>query len=236
MQTNHHPVGINRAIHQIPEFEIQEIVPQQAPRMSEIARGVFEAYCEDIAKPEHSSLVHGNYTITEANLHEVNKNLKQRILQGCSVGAYEKLNALYPEGYDVPTSKLVTRDLYHCWMETFTEYQTTLTALQNLGCLSTREYAEIAYEVRHAARLHAREQMADRRAVEVVEARDLATYGHKNGPTFQLLYQRGIDRNLPEETAYRRIIDSSTKTNRIADTFIEIVRIFPVLDTLISFD
>ncbi len=215
---------------------IARLVEEQTPGLSLVARTAFEAYSHDVTNATPGGRDLAEYNISNSQLHSINEDLKTRITLGCMAGAEEKLNAMHPEGFALPMSNLVTRDFYHCWIQTFAEFQPTLSALNTLGSLSTKEYAEIAFEMRHAARLEARGQMADRTAVAALERRDLATYGHKDGPTFQSLYERGIAHGLSEEAASRRIIDSSTRTNAIADTFIEIVRMFPILDSLISFD
>jgi hypothetical protein len=217
----------------IPAQDILHLVDEHTPHMSSVARTTFAAYQNDITRATSAITVR---SISSSKLHDINEDLKTRITLGCMAGAFEKLNLMHPEGFAQPMSNLVTRDFYHCWIQTFTEYQPTLAALNAMGSLSTKDYAEIAFEMRHTARLEARAQMADQAAVGALERRDLAKYGHRDGPTFESLYQSGIDRGLSEEAASRRIIDSSTRTNTVADTFIGIVRMFPMLDSLISFE
>ena len=45
--------------------------------------------------------------------------------------------------------------------------------------------------MRHTARLAARAMMADPTEVELLRARDMALYGHADGPTFAFLVEQG---------------------------------------------
>lgn len=70
-----------------------------------------------------------------------------------------------------------------------------------------------AWEVRHNARVTSRAMMADADEVAALEARDLAKYGHKDGPTFEWLVEKGEAEGLSGDALYESIIASSQVTN-----------------------
>lgn len=93
--------------------------------------------------------------------------------------------------------------------------------------LSLADKAYIAYNVRHQARLEARQYMnvKDR---TLVEARDFKTYGNREGPTFEWLVAKKLAKIKGEvnqqnlDQLYEEIINSSTKTNRKVNFFVSI--------------
>lgn len=78
--------------------------------------------------------------------------------------------------------------------------------------LAARERAQEAWHLRHTARLDARAMM-DPTEAELLRARDLAVYGHPDGPTFEYLVKRGREAGLVEEAMYEAIIEGSYRTN-----------------------
>ncbi|MBE7448948.1 MAG: hypothetical protein HS111_08640 [Kofleriaceae bacterium] len=73
--------------------------------------------------------------------------------------------------------------------------------------------ARRAYEVRHQARLKARQMMRRRDEVDRVEARDQVKYGDLDGPTFDQLLAESMGQGLTREQALERILGSSTQTS-----------------------
>lgn len=73
--------------------------------------------------------------------------------------------------------------------------------------------ARDAFSDRRDARLKARSLMPDAADVHLLEARDLAIYGHPDGPTFDSLFQTLHTSALPADEIYRMIIESASRTN-----------------------
>ena len=80
--------------------------------------------------------------------------------------------------------------------------------------LLTKERARKAWQIRHDARLRAREMMADLDEVEDLKQRDLAEYGNEEGPTFEFLVQEWRDAGLKGNAVYVAIIEGAHRTNR----------------------
>lgn len=80
--------------------------------------------------------------------------------------------------------------------------------------LSAEERARRAQEIRHAARLKARDFMADKREVADLQARDREKYGNPDGPTFEQLVQKTRDNGLTGDAVYQEIINSAGRTSR----------------------
>lgn len=78
---------------------------------------------------------------------------------------------------------------------------------------SARERAEQAWRIRHDARIEARNKMTEPREVALLQARDMAVYGHPDGPTFEFLVERARKSGLTGSAIYESIIDSSSRTN-----------------------
>lgn len=80
------------------------------------------------------------------------------------------------------------------------------------------ERAKRAHDLRHQARLKARELMSSEQDVKLLELRDLEVYGNKDGPTFEQLIEKSRKKGLSKEEAYESIIDSSNRTNKEYNT------------------
>jgi hypothetical protein len=79
--------------------------------------------------------------------------------------------------------------------------------------LSALERAEAAWGIRYEARLAARSMMVNKAEVELLSARDMATYGNPGGPTFDFLVSRLKDAGLEGDAVYEAVIDASYKTD-----------------------
>ncbi len=83
--------------------------------------------------------------------------------------------------------------------------------------------------MRHYARITIREHMSDAVGLVAIKNRDLKVYGNPDGPTFNTMIERRLDKqkadvdpNYPSlDNAYKSIINSSTKTNKLVNTFIK---------------
>jgi hypothetical protein len=66
--------------------------------------------------------------------------------------------------------------------------------------------------------------MADQTLRKALERRDLATYGNKDGPTFESLYDKHIHSGKTSEQAYRAIVESATRTNAIVNAYVIVTK------------
>ena len=79
--------------------------------------------------------------------------------------------------------------------------------------LSARERAQIAWRLRHEARLKARSMMIDPAEVDLLRARDVLKYGNADGPTFEYLIERLRQVGLRGDEVYEVIVDNSYRTD-----------------------
>jgi hypothetical protein len=79
--------------------------------------------------------------------------------------------------------------------------------------LSAETRARKTYDIRHGARLKAREFMPDKREVADLQARDQEKYGNPDGPTFEYLVQKNCDEGLIGDEVYENIIGSAKRTD-----------------------
>lgn len=80
------------------------------------------------------------------------------------------------------------------------------------GC-PLEERARRASQIRHDARLHAREMMGDPGEVEQLRARDQQVYGRPDGPTFDQLLKAHRQDGCSDDEAFERIIIEAQATN-----------------------
>lgn len=78
---------------------------------------------------------------------------------------------------------------------------------------AVRERAETAWRIRHDARLRARAMMADPAEVELLRQRDMAEYGHPDGPTFEFLEKQLREDGLEGDALYEAIVEGAYRTN-----------------------
>jgi murein DD-endopeptidase MepM/ murein hydrolase activator NlpD len=81
--------------------------------------------------------------------------------------------------------------------------------------IALKKRAELAYELRHNARMNARFMMQDQEAVKKLQARDMKKYGNPNGPTFDYLIDKTVKKGNTVEEAYQSIIESSGRTSKV---------------------
>ena len=78
---------------------------------------------------------------------------------------------------------------------------------------SMKERAEMAWRIRHEARLQARLMMADPLEVELLRERDMVMYGKPEGPTFEFLVEKLIKAGLEGDAIYEAIIEGAYRTD-----------------------
>jgi len=81
--------------------------------------------------------------------------------------------------------------------------------------LALKVRAEMAYELRHQARMNARFMMQDKAAVKKLQERDQEKYGNPNGPTFDYLIKKIMKKGKSMDEAYEGIIESSGRTSKV---------------------
>lgn len=74
-----------------------------------------------------------------------------------------------------------------------------------------------AWQMRHDARLRARELMENPKEVQLLQKRVLELYGNPDGPTFEFLLERAVNLGLSGDKIYGAIIDHSCTTNDEVD-------------------
>ncbi len=131
----------------------------------------------------------------ELNLHIKELCVKCKFLVNSQIGSLKK-----------PASNSQIRSWYNAFMQEFSS-----NFNDNHG-FSLEEQAYISYKMRHEARMHTRDFMKDNER-SILEARDEKTYGNKDGPTFEYLINKNKN-ELDIDNTYRKIISSSTKTNK----------------------
>lgn len=87
--------------------------------------------------------------------------------------------------------------------------------------LSAEQRARRAYEIRHQARIEARERMSNRREVAGLRARDRLKYGDPDGPSFEYLVEKNRERGLEGDAVYEAIIESAAQTNEVVNELVE---------------
>ncbi|CAK8713288.1 Lipoprotein [Candidatus Electrothrix laxa] len=78
---------------------------------------------------------------------------------------------------------------------------------------SAKERAELAYAIRHRARIYARLLMPDKEEVEMLRKRDMEKYGNLDGPTFEYLVEKNRQKGLEGKAIYEAIVESSSRTS-----------------------
>ena len=73
--------------------------------------------------------------------------------------------------------------------------------------------ARNAWEIRHNARLMARDMMLDKEEVAGLRARDLKLYGDPDGPTFEYLIREAEMLGLTGDNVFEWIISGAQRTN-----------------------
>ncbi len=105
------------------------------------------------------------------------------------------------------------REVYLCTVAGIEEADAKLAA----DGASLEERARAAFTTRHTARITSRAMMTDPDEVAALEARDLAKYGDKDGPTFDYLVAKGRADGKSDDEIYEDMIRSAQRTNRMVN-------------------
>jgi hypothetical protein len=124
---------------------------------------------------------------------------------GCSSGGAQAGAAATTDGM----SNAEVRDWYNAQVATIPEQNQAWLA----EGISTELRAERAYQIRHDARIEARNMMSSEVEVHQLRARDRAKYGNPDGPTFDYLVEKNRDKGLEGDAVYEAIIESSSRTD-----------------------
>jgi hypothetical protein len=79
--------------------------------------------------------------------------------------------------------------------------------------VAVQERAIRAWQIRHDARIRAREMMEVPEEVELLRQRDIKFYGNPDGPSFEYLVRQASARGLQGEEIYQSIINGSLRTD-----------------------
>ncbi|MBB1488679.1 hypothetical protein [Oceanospirillum sediminis] len=79
--------------------------------------------------------------------------------------------------------------------------------------LTLEERARRAFDTRHRARMNARYMMSSAEEMKALQARDMEKYGNPDGPTFEYLVQKSLNKGVDRDQAYKKIIASSARTD-----------------------
>ena len=107
-----------------------------------------------------------------------------------------------------------TNDQIRKWYNEQTATIPVLNAQWTAEGLSAEERARKAHEIRHAARIKAREFMQSKDEVKLLQDRDLQVYGNPDGPTFDQLVAKNQEKGLQGDAVYEAIVGSSNRTNK----------------------
>jgi hypothetical protein len=83
--------------------------------------------------------------------------------------------------------------------------------------LGLEERARRAYQIRHHARLQARQMMRRESEVAGLHLRDLGVYGDPDGPSFEQLVDEGMKAGKTRDEALQGLIGSARRTNAAYD-------------------
>ncbi|SDJ24765.1 RHS repeat-associated core domain-containing protein [Rhodococcus triatomae] len=115
---------------------------------------------------------------------------------------------LMPDGCE-PKSNSEVRQWYNDQVSSIPELNREWTQ----SGIPLEQRAQMAAEIRHDARIRAREMMADPFEVEQLRARDRQVYGNPDGPTFDQLVEKSRSKGMAGDEIYNYIIGSSNRTN-----------------------
>ncbi|CAA6814228.1 MAG: Unknown protein [uncultured Sulfurovum sp.] len=126
-----------------------------------------------------------------------------------------------PHSTTTPSSKTSTVYLKvpsnDCEIRKWYNYQVVAISLINKRWIeegiALEERAKMAYALRHNARMNARYMMQDKKAVKVLQERDMKKYGNPDGPDFSYLIHKSKSKGIKGDEVYKKIIESSSRTN-----------------------
>lgn len=182
-----------------------------------------------------------NSTITEqtndadnALVHKKFEAIKNECTKIADTATQEIFKDFEPQqfatNHKYKVNNAVTRVWYNSFLNAFKKnWKKQLEDQVTNKQITLEQYAQIAFEVRHHARITIRDHMSDNAGLAAIRDRDLKVYGNPDGPTFKSMIERRLEKQKAEadptypnlDKAYRSIIDTSTKTNKLVNTFIK---------------
>ncbi len=116
------------------------------------------------------------------------------------------------EAEDSTTKSLTNTEIRKLYLERVSQIEELNEKWIKQG-LSAKERAEVAWHIRHEARIETRALMSDPSDVAALRARDIALYGNPDGPTFEFLIREAEENGLSGDMVFEAIIKGSYKTN-----------------------
>lgn len=113
-----------------------------------------------------------------------------------------------------PTQTVKTNEEIRQWYNDQVAVIPALNEQWKKDGLSAEERAKKAHEIRHHARVKAREFMQNKQEVAELQARDQEKYGNPDGPTFEFLVEKNRLKGFQGDAVYEDIIGSSNRTNK----------------------
>lgn len=125
---------------------------------------------------------------------------------------YERLDEAVIAPFDL---RLAGNAEIRAWYNRQVEKQRieTLNARWQKEGVSLEERAHRIWNMRHRARMLARDLMPDPEAVARIRRRDLELYGSEHGPSFEWSVSRGRSQGLSEAEVYQGIIEGASRTS-----------------------
>ena len=159
--------------------------------------------------------------------------LEEEIKEQCVNAADSKMYQLYGYHKGDKMDNIVTRYWYHTFIAELGNMHKALERKIELKQLSWDEYAKLAFDMRHHARVYTRALMADQMAEALLERRDQMKYGNREGPTFEYLLEEQRKMHKTPEESDRAIVYSSIRTNIWANAYIRLSEaVEPIGDVL----
>ncbi|MBU0743746.1 MAG: hypothetical protein KKE11_00015 [Gammaproteobacteria bacterium] len=148
----------------------------------------------------------------------------------------------YTEDSDYKVNNSITRFWYNSFLSALAPMISQLDTMLLNNEITLKEYAQTAAGARHYARIFTRKHMLDTNGRETAQKRDLLKYGNSDGPSFNWLVERQLEKqkkayekkypgqtfdnrsiedggNFDINTAYRSIIIKSIETNKLVNSF-----------------
>ncbi|MEI7769640.1 MAG: hypothetical protein WCI67_06625 [Chloroflexales bacterium] len=113
----------------------------------------------------------------------------------------------------LPPARSMDDTAVRTWYNERTQHIPDLNTRWEASGVPAAERAARCQELRHTARVQARELMQNQEGVAGLRARDLEKYGNPDGPTFAYLVASMKNKGHVGDAVYEHIIGSSSRTN-----------------------
>lgn len=115
-------------------------------------------------------------------------------------------------------SDALCREWYHAYIDESVPF---VEGLESTGLFSKKMLAEIAFELRHAARMGSRARMDSWTSLKMIEIRDWWKYSSTEGPDFNYLFNKEKNKGKTDSESYDAILDSFKRTSSFFDSLNE---------------